>query len=291
MDSRAGPLAWFTAAMAAGPQRGEIVVEGVPVRYRYWGESRPDRPDVVLVHGAAAQGAWWDHVGPLLARDRRVTAPDLSGHGDSGWRASYDFRTWAAEVVAVAEASSPRPRPVLVGHSMGGEVVLHAAGVLGSWLAGAVVVDPLSHDVTSPEAHARTQRVFGQPYVHATREEAMKRFRVIPPQPTLPLVEDHIAATSVREVAGGWTWKYDPNIFNVERGGLSRPSDIACPLALLHPEHGLANEQAMAALAGQIDGTVQIVGIPAAAHHVMLDEPLSLVTGLRALLTGSLWTG
>lgn len=232
---------WFSESIAHEPRCGGVVVDGVQVRFRYWGEFGAGRPDVILVHGGAAQGTWWDHVGPRIARDRRVIAVDLSGHGDSGWRPEYTMHGWATEVFAVARAASRHPRPVLVGHSMGAAVVMHAAGVLGSLLAGAIVIDPLSDDLTSPEAHARTAKTFSHRRIHPTREEAAARFRVLPPQATLSYVIDHIAPTSVRTVGGGWTWKYDPHVFNVRRGSPSRPRDIECALALVHPEDGIAD--------------------------------------------------
>lgn len=282
--------AWFEEAIADEPHFGSIVVDAVQVRYRYWGESRRGRPDVVLVHGGAAQGTWWDHVGPMIARDRRVIALDLSGHGDSGWRTSYTMDGWAGEVFAVARALSPDSRPVFIGHSMGAAVVMHAAGVLGSRLAGAILIDPLSHDVTSPEAHERTGRIFSQPFAHPTQQAAAQRFRVQPQQATLPFIIDHIASTSVREVAGGWTWKYDPQLFNVERGAPSSPRDIVCALALVHPEHGVADRTA-SALLDQLVVTPQIIDIAAAAHHVMLDEPLALISALHALLATEQFQG
>ena len=193
---------------------------------------------------------------------------------------------WASEVFAVARAASRHPRPVLIGHSMGAAVVMHAAGVLGSLLAGVIAIDPLSHDVTSSETHARTAETFSRRRTHPTREEAAARFRVLPPQPTLPYVMDHIATTSVRAVEGGWTWKYDPQVFNVRRGSPSAPRDIVCALALVHPEHGIADRSA-SALLGELASTPEIMDVPAAGHHVMLDEPLALVSTLRILLARS----
>ena len=63
---------------------------------------------IVLVHGGAAHSRWWDHIGPLLAADRRVVAIDLSGHGDSGRRESYSFDAWAGEMLAVAADAGHR---------------------------------------------------------------------------------------------------------------------------------------------------------------------------------------
>lgn len=291
-DNAAAPTApdWLARAVADEPTLGEVTVAGARIAYRHWGRSTPSRPDLVLVHGAAAQGAWWDHIGPMLAGERRVTALDLSGHGDSDHRPAYDMQTWAEEIMAVSEATSPPGRPVLVAaHSMGGASALHAASVFSARLAGLVLIDPLPHDVTSAETHARTQGKFGRQKVHPTNADAVRRFRVVPEQPTLDAVLAHIADRSVREVRGGWMWKHDPGIYLVEPGGPADRADVECPVALVHPEHGLS-DQTSAMVFGAPLSARQSVVIPAAEHHVMMDEPLALVACLRTLLSDPAWS-
>ena len=48
----------------------------------------------------------------------------------------------------------------------------------------------------------------------ADLDTALGRFRTVPEQQHyLPFVMDHVARHSLREVDGGWSWKYDPEIF------------------------------------------------------------------------------
>ena len=89
------------------------MVADAPVAYRAWGE--PGGRGIVLVHGGAAHSRWWDHIGPLLASDRRVVAIDLSGPGDSGRRPSYSLDRWADEVLAVAEDAGIAAPPTVIG--------------------------------------------------------------------------------------------------------------------------------------------------------------------------------
>lgn len=44
---------------------------------------------MVLLHGLGASGADWDVVAPAFARDYRVIAPDMRGHGASDWPGVY----------------------------------------------------------------------------------------------------------------------------------------------------------------------------------------------------------
>ena len=46
-------------------------------------------------------------------------------------------------------------------------------------------------------------------------DTALGRFRLIPEQPCQhPYVVDYIARQSLRAVEGGWTWKFDPALFD-----------------------------------------------------------------------------
>src|ERR1700730_4998919 len=129
------PPEWFTQALSVPVAERVTVLDGVPVAYRMWGSSQNGR-GIVLVHGGAAHSRWWDHIGPLLASDRRVVAIDLSGHGDSGRRPSYSLDGWAREVLAVAEDAGIAAPPTVIGHSMGGLVTLRAAALFGSRIEG-----------------------------------------------------------------------------------------------------------------------------------------------------------
>lgn len=274
---------WFVAALAAPREDDEVEVEGTPVHYLRFGATR--RPGIVLVHGGAAHAHWWDHVAPLLAQEYCVVAIDLSGHGDSGRREHYPTELWAREVVAVAEHGGIDGPPIVVGHSMGGWVAICAAADHGDRLAGIVVLDsPVRRQ--APEELAAAQGVaFGPLRTYPTLEAALARFRTVPDQPTsLPYVLEHVARTSVRKVENGWTWKFDPRIFDrpVPTGELLRR--VRCRMALFRSEYGLVTPDTGAYMYEQLGRIAPVVEVPLAYHHVMLDQPIPLVTGVRTLL-------
>lgn len=278
------PPAWFTTALATPAGTGSTEVDGVPIAYRTWGE--PGGPGVLLVHGGAAHSRWWDHVAPLLVEGgRRVVALDLSGHGDSGRAPGYDLHRWAGEVLAVAREAGVGPRPTVVGHSMGGFVTLTAALQHGEELAGAVVVDSPVRDRSPEEIAARQQRAFGPPRVYPDRARALTRFRTVPEQDgDLPYVHAHIAEHSLRPVSGGWSWKFDRRIFGgigLTPGELGRPG---CRVALFRAEYGLVPADMGEMVVDRMGRAATVVEIPGAGHHVMIDQPLALVTALRTLL-------
>jgi pimeloyl-ACP methyl ester carboxylesterase len=278
----AAPPAWYTAALAAPVTQLTTMVEGVPIAYRAWGE--PAGRGIVLVHGGAAHSRWWDHIGPLLANGWRVVAIDLSGHGDSGRRGSYSLDGWAREVLAVAADAGITAPPTVIGHSMGGHVTLRVARLFGSRIEGAVVIDSPVRDMAPEEHAAQDQRVFRSLHVYPSREAILARFRPVPDQPVLGYIADHVAATSIRRVDGGWTWKWDPPIFGRElpQAPLTR---LDCRVALFRAEHGIMSAEMSDVMYDRLGRVAPVIEIPAAGHHVMLDQPIALVAAIRTLLS------
>lgn len=88
----------------------------------------PEGPEIVFIHGFAQAALSWDRQtrDPELAREFRMVAYDLRGHGMSdkpvGDTWYKDGRAWADELKAVIEAVGMR-RPVLVGWSYGGRIM------------------------------------------------------------------------------------------------------------------------------------------------------------------------
>lgn len=85
-------------------------------------------PDLVLLHGTAAATHSWRDLLPLLARDFRVIAPDLPGHGftQAPPPARLSLPGMAGAVADLLRALDAAPRMV-VGHSAGAAIALRLA--------------------------------------------------------------------------------------------------------------------------------------------------------------------
>lgn len=122
--------------------------DGIEIAYR---EGGGGEPTIVFVHGWTCDSTYWDAQLPYFTQRYRVVAVDLAGHGASGLgRANYSMERFGRDVAAAA-GEGPL---VLVGHSMGGPVILQAALQLGDQVVGLVAVDTLRNvapPVSDPE--------------------------------------------------------------------------------------------------------------------------------------------
>ncbi|CAN5629534.1 alpha/beta fold hydrolase [soil metagenome] len=85
-------------------------------------------PPIVLVHGFGASSHSWRKWAPELARDHHVVLVDLMGFGRAATPVGGDYspQAQAGHLVRVIQGLPSPLAPVLVGHSLGGAVVLLA---------------------------------------------------------------------------------------------------------------------------------------------------------------------
>ena len=118
----------MTTSRSAKPgQQPPVLVatpDGPRVVVHEWGN--PRGPEILLIHGVAQSHLCFERqFTSELAREHRIVAYDVRGHGGSdkplGAEHYTDGKRWADEVGAVIDAKALR-RPVLVGWSLGGRI-------------------------------------------------------------------------------------------------------------------------------------------------------------------------
>lgn len=128
---------------AAGPTitRGTVQSpDGVSIAFESHGSGREA---IVFVHGWSCDSTYWREQVPVFARAHRVVTVDLAGHGASGRnRENWTMAAFGADVAAVANHLDLK-RIVIVGHSMGGPVVVEAARLLGDRVVAVVGADTM----------------------------------------------------------------------------------------------------------------------------------------------------
>ena len=296
--------AWFTDAIAVEPERFTVQAAGAEIECLAWGKR--GRPGLLLVHGASAHADWWSFIAPFFSGDYRVAALSLSGMGGSGWRDRYDFMTFAEELDACAQAAGlydGGEAPVYIGHSFGGAVVYVATLAHPERMRATILLDtgfggpPRPEGAETTEEAAKddvrpTQRKQPRAFVYPTLKDALARFRFLPPQAAGNLfAADFIARRSLKRVplsdgsGDGWSWRFDPLLFpKLDRSGLVALAGRK-PGPAIHI-HG--DRSSVIARHGgrprQLDPAIPAIVIPDCDHHLMVDQPLALITALRTAL-------
>lgn len=101
---------------------------------------------LVFVHGWGGDGRYWKYQIPYFYKKYRVVTIDLAGHGNSEQnRKVYTPEAFGQDVKAVVEKLDAK-KVILIGHSMGGEIVSYAARLMPQRVIGIIGVDTLHNE-------------------------------------------------------------------------------------------------------------------------------------------------
>ncbi len=118
---------------------GSILSGNVKIHYYRTGE---EKPAVVLLHGITDEALCWTRLAVALAPAWDVVMPDARGHGLSDKPGKgYDQKTQAQDVAALIQGLQ-LDRPVLIGHSMGADMVARVAADYPQLVRSIVLEDP-----------------------------------------------------------------------------------------------------------------------------------------------------
>ncbi len=288
--------AWFERAIGRAPERRFVEVDGAQIELLTWGDQ--GRPGLLFLHGGAANADWWSFIAPFFAETFRVAAISFSGMGRSDWRERYSVGQFAEEASACARAAGlfeGASKPIVVAHSFGSRPALTLAARPDCGLDGVIILDA---PIAAPETPDRPEPTHHPKRVCPSFEAVIARFRLMPPQSCdNPYLLDYIARQSVRSVpveggGEGWTWRFDPLIWEKLASGVRVQADAAIraipiPLVLIYGERSAIVGQANLAYTRSIaPASMQVIAMPEAGHHLFLDQPIALVSTLRAVLAG-----
>jgi pimeloyl-ACP methyl ester carboxylesterase len=142
----------------ANPASKVPSADGVPIAYEVHGQGSVA---LVLVHGWSCDRSYWQEQIQDLSPQYQLVLVDLAGHGDSGLgRKNYTMEAFGDDVAAVVEKLDLK-NVVLVGHSMGGDVIVEAARKLKGRVTGMVMVDTYK-TLGQPSDDAQVQAFIGK---------------------------------------------------------------------------------------------------------------------------------
>jgi pimeloyl-ACP methyl ester carboxylesterase len=284
-DLSAAPQ-WFRDAVNAPTQSHFAPVDDTRIHYLTWNAEERSKPDLVLVHGFRAHARWWSLIAPFLTDRFRVLAFDFSGMGDSGTRPAYDADLFVRDLMGAIDHAQCR-KPILLGHSFGGHRVLRACAEHPDAFSSAIVLDSYVNFPADGEVFRR-RAVIGPKKLYPTYEAARARFRLIPDSGSqADYILDYVAHHSIKREGEGWCWKFDDAQVGgaIEHDGAAVLERIEIPMTIIHGEFSdVMSADRAAKVVNRLKHARGPISIPLAHHHVMLDQPLELVSALRGVL-------
>jgi pimeloyl-ACP methyl ester carboxylesterase len=249
----------------------------VPIAYEVRGQGPRT---LVFVHGWSCDRNHWRHQMDSLQGEYRVIALDLAGHGASGKsRTDWSIANFANDVAAVVRAVDAR-KVVLIGHSLGGPVVLEAGllvpdrviGVIGveafydGWADPAFgkVIDQLRPDFKTG-VHSFVRKAMFLPTSPAALADSISEaMAAAPPEIALPALDSLHGWARDRQAAA--------------------VSALPAPVGLIMAAAGGA---ATAKFHRSTEGrpSLGVEEVPGAGHFLMLELPSAFNAQLREMLS------
>jgi pimeloyl-ACP methyl ester carboxylesterase len=248
--------------------------DGVPIPFDVAGSGEPT---LLFVHGWAFDRRLWEHEVRRLAPRQRVVTLDLAGHGESGGeRKDWTIAAFGEDVKAVAEAVGST-QLVLIGHSMGGPVVLEAARRLPGRVMGVVLVDILL-DVeqrTPPDQIDAMVQQLEADY-RATATHMANEYMLVPATP--PSVRERVIAhatamppdVSIALLRAVWSYDARPAL-----------AEIGAPIRAVSSDRYPTN---LATNRKHMPG-YEAVLVPGTGHYPMLEDPSRFAAALDGVLS------
>lgn len=295
----------FAVFPTPGPTSHFYVSQRLRLHYVDWGNAEAE--PLLLVHGGRDHCRSWDWTAQALRHDHHVVAPDLRGHGDSGWAIGGSYGL--AEVVYDLDqlVRQKRLAPVsIIAHSLGGAASLLYAGLFPDSVRRLVVIEgtwQLDPAVTTRSRLPIDQRLGGwieqlrdiaarPPRKYASLDEAEERMRRESPHLSAEQAR-HLTVHGVHQNEDGtYSWKFDnyiralaPNRFTADEV-TELWSRITCPVLLLH---GTASTQADPRTLGLLRHfqKVESVAIDGAGHWLHHDKLDEFLAATRSFLAAS----
>jgi pimeloyl-ACP methyl ester carboxylesterase len=131
-------LTFAAAPLGTTKQLIALSPDSISLTYTVQGKGEPA---LVFVHCWSCDKSYWKNQVPYFEKNYTVVTLDLAGHGDSGLgRKNWTIESFGADVAAVVKALDLN-RVILIGHSMGGPVIIEAARLMPDRVIGLVGVD------------------------------------------------------------------------------------------------------------------------------------------------------
>jgi lipase len=236
-----------------------------------WGD--PEAPPVVCLHGVSAHGRRFRRLAEERLGSRfRVLAPDLRGHGGSGYEPPWNLATHLDDVVETLDALE-LATCAWIGHSLGGRLLLELCSAQPQRVGAAVLLDP-AIQILPHVGHDFAQEATKDQAFASADEAVAARLMSGAPTPREFLEEE--AREHLEPAADGHLrWKYCRPAAVTAYSELCTepppPSVLTMPALLVHAgQFGLVREEQLEEYAAELGDGLEIVEVPG-GHIVYWD--------------------
>jgi pimeloyl-ACP methyl ester carboxylesterase len=269
------------------------------LKLQFWDYGGDRKPAVILVHGGLDHARNWDWVAAGLCDEYQVYALDLRGHGNSAQArgAMYSIAEYVCDLSALLDVIGEFPVR-LVGHSLGGLIVLHYAGIYPDRVHKLVNVEgfgfPKGHRVHAAYPDRLRRWIEGvrdsekrEPRAYASLEAAVARMKEANP---------HLSDEQARHLTmhgtnwnsdGSLVWKFDNyvRLFPPFGHNLDEIREVAgritCPSLLFWGEESFLENPEKDGRIGWIPNA-RLVRVPHAGHWLHHDQLATFLKETRA---------
>lgn len=236
-----------------------------------WGDR--SAPPIVCLHGVNAHGRRYRKLAEERLADRfRVLAPDLRGHGFSGWEPPWTIATHVHDILETLDALG-LSRVTWLGHSFGGRLVLEIAALAPERVERAILLDPaiqiLPHVGLDFAERERNDHSFTSP------EEAIEARLAGGAQTPRSFLEEEMDEHLIEHPDGRYRFRYCQSTVVSLYGELTTPPPppeaLEAPTLLLYADaFGLVHDHQVEAFRRALRDRLEVVTVPG-GHMVYWD--------------------
>jgi pimeloyl-ACP methyl ester carboxylesterase len=219
------------------------------LKLQFWDYGQDDRPSLVLVHGGLDHARNWDWVARALREQYHVYALDLRGHGNSAWApgALYSIAEHVLDLSALLDIIDDFPLR-LVGHSLGGGIVLCYSGAYPERVRKAISIEGLGFPPEKSAERTPSERMRNwiesvrktekrQPKTYPSLAAAVARMKQVNPHLSDDVARHLTLHGTNWDADGSLVWKFDnyariPPPYGHQIDDVEVYRQITCPVLL-----------------------------------------------------------
>lgn len=260
------------------------------LKLHFWDWGDNGKPNLIVVHGGRDHARSWDRIAEAFREDFRVVAPDLRGHGDSSWApgAMYSVPEYVLDLSALIDIVGRFP-VYLIGHSLGGAVVMQYSGVYPDRVKKLVSIEgfgPPPEKLVPRPAHERLRKWIQdmreydkrEPRRYPSLQAAVARMKDANPYLSDSMAQHLTLFGSNWNADGTLVWKFDnyvrafsPYAFNME-DAQEIWRQITCPTLLFRGLDSWTSDPEKDGFIRAIS-KYRLINVPKAGHWLHHDQP------------------